>query len=48
MATLPSDPDTHEDFLPTNKVESSEIPLNDIVEQVNMSTWDRNYLLCSN
>uniref|UniRef100_A0A2P2L2H7 Uncharacterized protein MANES_11G052400 n=1 Tax=Rhizophora mucronata TaxID=61149 RepID=A0A2P2L2H7_RHIMU len=33
MATLPSDPDTHEDFQPTNKAESSDIPLHDIVEQ---------------
>ncbi|XP_042010715.1 monothiol glutaredoxin-S15, mitochondrial-like isoform X1 [Salvia splendens] len=31
--SVPSDPDTHEDFRPTTKVETSEISLKDIVEQ---------------
>ncbi|WCJ40609.1 glutaredoxin 4 [Euphorbia peplus] len=31
--TVPSDPDTHEDFQPTSKVESSGMSLKDIVEQ---------------
>ncbi|KAK7833564.1 monothiol glutaredoxin-s15, partial [Quercus suber] len=29
----PNDPDTHEDFKPTNKLESSDLSLNDVVEQ---------------
>ena len=35
--TVPNDPDTHEDFKPTNKLESSDLSLNDVVEQVNES-----------
>ncbi|KAI3927885.1 hypothetical protein MKW98_023486 [Papaver atlanticum] len=31
--TVPSDPDTHEDFRPTNKAANSDISLKDIVEQ---------------
>nr|POE73779.1 monothiol glutaredoxin-s15, mitochondrial [Quercus suber] len=31
--TVPNDPDTHEDFKPTNKLESSDLSLNDVVEQ---------------
>ncbi|OVA20097.1 Glutaredoxin [Macleaya cordata] len=31
--TVPSDPDTHEDFRPTNKVASSGLSLKDVVEQ---------------
>ncbi|KAA8525348.1 hypothetical protein F0562_007234 [Nyssa sinensis] len=31
--TVPNDPDTHEDFRPTNKLESSGFSLKDIVEQ---------------
>ncbi|XP_018827598.1 monothiol glutaredoxin-S15, mitochondrial isoform X1 [Juglans regia] len=31
--TVPSDPDTHEDFRPTNKLESSPLSLKDVVEQ---------------
>ncbi|KAL7158064.1 hypothetical protein ABFS83_02G118200 [Erythranthe nasuta] len=31
--TVPSDPDTHEDFQPTSKIESSDLSLKDIVEQ---------------
>ncbi|GAV65985.1 Glutaredoxin domain-containing protein [Cephalotus follicularis] len=31
--TMPNDPDTHEDFRPTNKVESSGLSLKDVVEQ---------------
>uniref|UniRef100_A0A5B6Z613 Glutaredoxin domain-containing protein n=1 Tax=Davidia involucrata TaxID=16924 RepID=A0A5B6Z613_DAVIN len=31
--TVPNDPDTHEDFRPTNKLESSDLSLKDIVEQ---------------
>ncbi|KAK2974366.1 hypothetical protein RJ640_021222 [Escallonia rubra] len=31
--TVPTDPDTHEDFQPTNKLESSGLSLKDIVEQ---------------
>ncbi|KAL3815102.1 hypothetical protein ACJIZ3_016370 [Penstemon smallii] len=31
--TTPSDPDTHEDFKPTSKIESSGLSLKDIVEQ---------------
>ncbi|KAK9281643.1 hypothetical protein L1049_004546 [Liquidambar formosana] len=31
--TVPNDPDTHEDFRPTNKLENSDISLKDIVEQ---------------
>ncbi|KAJ9190077.1 hypothetical protein P3X46_001310 [Hevea brasiliensis] len=31
--TVPSDPDTHEDFRPNNKLESSGMSLKDIVEQ---------------
>lgn len=30
---LPNDPDTHEDFRPTNKLENSDVSLKDIVEQ---------------
>ncbi|KAK4581264.1 hypothetical protein RGQ29_024795 [Quercus rubra] len=30
--TVPNDPDTHEDFKPTNKLESSDLSLNDVVE----------------
>lgn len=32
--TVPSDPDTHEDFRPTSKLESSGLSLENIVEQV--------------
>lgn len=35
--SVPSDPDTHEDFRPTNKLESSPLSLKDVVEQVNES-----------
>ncbi|KAJ4718325.1 Glutaredoxin [Melia azedarach] len=31
--TVPNDPDTHDDFKPTNKVESSGLSLKEIVEQ---------------
>ncbi|KAI8566768.1 hypothetical protein RHMOL_Rhmol02G0067600 [Rhododendron molle] len=31
--TVPNDPDTHEDFRPTNKLEDSSLSLKDIVEQ---------------
>ncbi|KAJ0514381.1 putative Thioredoxin-like superfamily [Helianthus annuus] len=31
--SVPNDPDTHDDFKPTNKLENSEITLKDIVEQ---------------
>ncbi|KAL0011902.1 hypothetical protein SO802_007010 [Lithocarpus litseifolius] len=31
--TAPNDPDTHEDFKPTNKLESFDLSLNDVVEQ---------------
>ncbi|KAJ4849896.1 Monothiol glutaredoxin-S15, mitochondrial [Turnera subulata] len=31
--TVPNDPDTHQDFLPSNKFESSGTSLNEIVEQ---------------
>ncbi|XVE89139.1 hypothetical protein DITRI_Ditri19aG0126300 [Diplodiscus trichospermus] len=31
--TVPSDPDTHEDFRPTNKVQGSTVSLKDFVEQ---------------
>ncbi|OMP00147.1 Glutaredoxin [Corchorus olitorius] len=31
--TVPSDPDTHEDFKPTNKVQGSAASLKDVVEQ---------------
>ncbi|XP_022153542.1 monothiol glutaredoxin-S15, mitochondrial [Momordica charantia] len=31
--SVPNDPDTHEDFKPTNKLESSGISLKDVVEQ---------------
>uniref|UniRef100_A0A2N9G2J0 Glutaredoxin domain-containing protein n=1 Tax=Fagus sylvatica TaxID=28930 RepID=A0A2N9G2J0_FAGSY len=31
--TVPNDPDTHEDFKPTNKLDSSGLSLNDVVEQ---------------
>ncbi|XP_022948556.1 monothiol glutaredoxin-S15, mitochondrial-like isoform X3 [Cucurbita moschata] len=31
--TVPDDPDTHEDFKPTNKLESSVLSLRDVVEQ---------------
>lgn len=33
---MPNDPDTHDDFKPTNKLENSGISLTDIVEQVNV------------
>ncbi|XP_022948554.1 monothiol glutaredoxin-S15, mitochondrial-like isoform X2 [Cucurbita moschata] len=33
--TVPDDPDTHEDFKPTNKLESSVLSLRDVVEQQN-------------
>nr|GMD37307.1 monothiol glutaredoxin-S15, mitochondrial [Ipomoea batatas] len=33
LSSVPNDPDTHEDFRPTSKVESSGISLKDIVEQ---------------
>jgi len=32
-STVPSDPDTHEDFRPTNKIENSGLSLKDTVEQ---------------
>lgn len=32
--TEPNDPDTHDDFKPANKLESSGLALQDIVEQV--------------
>ena len=32
---MPSDPDTHQDFRPTNKLESGGVSLKDVVEQVN-------------
>lgn len=32
--SVPSDPDTHEDFRPTSKLESSGLSLENIVEQV--------------
>ncbi|KAK6267936.1 hypothetical protein QUC31_012096 [Theobroma cacao] len=31
--TVPGDPDTHEDFRPTNKVQGSPVSLKDVVEQ---------------
>ncbi|KAK6140536.1 hypothetical protein DH2020_025713 [Rehmannia glutinosa] len=31
--TVPNDPDTHEDFRPSNKIQSSGLSLKDIVEQ---------------
>ncbi|KAI8566809.1 hypothetical protein RHMOL_Rhmol02G0070700 [Rhododendron molle] len=31
--TVPNDPDTHEDFRPTNKLDDSSLSLKDIVEQ---------------
>ncbi|CAA2996973.1 monothiol glutaredoxin-S15, mitochondrial [Olea europaea subsp. europaea] len=31
--SIPSDPDTHEDFRPTSKLESTDLSLKDIVEQ---------------
>ncbi|XP_076889446.1 monothiol glutaredoxin-S15, mitochondrial-like [Bidens hawaiensis] len=31
--SVPNDPDTHDDFKPTNKLENSDITLKDIVEQ---------------
>lgn len=34
--TVPDDPDTHEDFKPTNKLENSVLSLRDVVEQVCM------------
>lgn len=34
FASVPNDPDTHDDFKPTSKVQSSGISLNDVVEQV--------------
>ncbi|CAH9056438.1 unnamed protein product [Cuscuta epithymum] len=33
FTSVPNDPDTHADFLPTSKVESSGISLKDIIEQ---------------
>lgn len=33
FSTVPDDPDTHEDFKPTSKIENSGISLKDIVEQ---------------
>lgn len=35
--TVPNDPDTHEDFQPNNKLESSGMSLKGIVEQVNIA-----------
>ncbi|MCL7046249.1 hypothetical protein MKW94_008029 [Papaver nudicaule] len=35
FTTVPSDPDTHDDFKPTNKAASSGISLKDIVEKEN-------------
>lgn len=32
--SVPNDPDTHDDFKPTNKLENSQLTLKDIVEQV--------------
>ncbi|KAF5741719.1 monothiol glutaredoxin-S15 mitochondrial [Tripterygium wilfordii] len=32
-STVPNDPDTHDDFKPTNKIENSDFSLNDVVEQ---------------
>lgn len=34
--SVPGDPDTHEDFKPTNKIQSSDVSLKDVVEQVGM------------
>ena len=34
--TVPNDPDTHDDFKPTNKLENSSLSLRDVVEQVCM------------
>ena len=34
LTTLSNDPDTHEDFKPTSKLQSSEFSAKDIVEQV--------------
>ncbi|KAG7018347.1 Monothiol glutaredoxin-S15, mitochondrial [Cucurbita argyrosperma subsp. argyrosperma] len=31
--TVPNDPDTHDDFKPTNKLENSSLSLRDVVEQ---------------
>ncbi|XP_028070814.1 monothiol glutaredoxin-S15, mitochondrial-like [Camellia sinensis] len=31
--TVPNDPDTHEDFMPTNKLQDSDLSLKDIVKQ---------------
>ncbi|XP_028102860.1 monothiol glutaredoxin-S15, mitochondrial-like [Camellia sinensis] len=31
--TVPNDPDTHEDFMPANKLQNSDLSLKDIVEQ---------------
>ncbi|MBA0663833.1 hypothetical protein Goklo_003917 [Gossypium klotzschianum] len=31
--SVPGDPDTHEDFRPTNKIQSSDVSLKDVVEQ---------------
>ncbi|CAL5394977.1 unnamed protein product [Camellia sinensis] len=31
--TVPNYPDTHEDFMPTNKLQNSDLSLKDIVEQ---------------
>ncbi len=32
-STVPNDPDTHDDFKPTNKLENSDLTLKDVVEQ---------------
>lgn len=34
---VPNDPDTHEDFRPTSKVDASGLSLKEVVEQVQMS-----------
>lgn len=44
--SIPSDPDTHEDFRPTSKLESTDLSLKDIVEQV-LHALSKNYVVYS-
>lgn len=37
--TVPSEPDTHDDFKPTNKLENSGLSLKEVVEQVDYAKY---------
>lgn len=37
--TVPNEPDTHDDFKPTNKLENSGLSLKEVVEQVDYAKY---------